>query len=294
MSETAASTPLAHRWTVGAIEAWTLLDGTLEASFSILQGVDTTEAGRLMEVAGRASLPRIAVNAFLLRTGHEVVLVDTGMGTLRPGFNRLPEALRAAGVSPADVTTVLLTHLHPDHVGGLASEGGSKAFPHATLVVSELETAYWLDGGMAARVPESARATFQTVADMLKPYGSSVRTFNGETEVLPGITAVPLAGHTHGHTGFLVESNNERTLIWGDIAHFPDIQGPRPQVTVGFDLDPVTAVATRQRVLARAAEQKLRVAGHHLHWPGLATVEQLPGNAGPDNLGYVIRPEPAV
>ena len=273
MSENTGMAP--HRWSCGDIEVHTLPDGVMHASFSVLQGIDTTESGRLMEVAGRAPLPDIAVNTFLVHAGGKLVLVDTGVGPSRgPELGLLPQMLRAVGVTPAEITTVLLTHLHGDHIGGLATEGGSKLFPHAELVVSKLETAYWLDRGMAARVPEDKRGAFDTAVAALKPYHGAIRTFTGEVELLPGITAVPLAGHTHGHTGFLLQSGGERALIWGDIVHFPDIQSARPEVTVGFDVDPVTAIDTRRRVLAQAADTGMRVAGMHMHAPGIGRVER--------------------
>lgn len=269
-----STTQAPHRWTVGEFEVHTLLDGVIESSFSLLQGIDTTESGVLIEAAGRVPLPRIAVNAFLLRRGAETVLIDTGLGRRTPGFGGVAAGLRSLGVAPEAVTTILMTHLHRDHVGGLLDDDGARAFPRAGLVASELETAYWLDGGMAARVSEDKRDAFLVAQAALRPYADVIRRIDGETEVLPGITAIPLAGHTHGHTGYLIASGGEQVLFWGDIVHFPDIQSARPEVTIGFDVDPVTAVDTRRRVFGRASAERLRVAGHHMHWPGTGLVEQ--------------------
>ena len=112
-----------------------------------------------------------------------------------------------------------------------------------------------------------------------------MHTFSGSVEVFPGVTSVPLHGHTPGHSGYMISSGNESLLIWGDIVHVPDIQIPRPEVTIEFDTDPHAAAATRKRLLDQVTTDRQLVAGMHMHFPGFAHVTR-------DDDGYRMVPEP--
>lgn len=265
------STPVRRR--VGDYTVTALGDGTLTLDFGILDGIDPVAAAAMLERAGRPPRPEIALNTFLIQGRGRTVLVDGGVGTLADTAGRLPAALKAAGAAPAEIGTILLTHAHPDHVGGLTGEGGRAAFPNAELVVNERERKFWLDDENLNRAGEGARPYFMRARDTFAAYGERVRVISAG-EVLPGIVAVKLPGHTAGHTGFRVESGGETLLIWGDIAHFPDIQGPNPEVTLMFDQDRAQAAATRRQVLEMAAVDGLAVAGMHLNAPGFARVER--------------------
>jgi glyoxylase-like metal-dependent hydrolase (beta-lactamase superfamily II) len=180
------------------------------------------------------------------------------------------ENLEAAGVAPAQIDTVLLTHMHPDHSNGLSDASGRPLFPNAELTMHAAELAFWHDDAAMAKADEASRQrNFQAARDQAAPYRQSgrVRTFEGG-EVLPGVTAMPFPGHTPGHTGYLVASGGDSLLIWGDIIHVPEIQIPRPEVTMAFDIDPAQAQATRRRVFDMVASDKLAFAGMHMHFPG--------------------------
>ncbi len=176
--------------------------------------------------------------------------------------------------------------MHPDHSAGLTDPNtGAKMFPNAELVVHENEPRHWNDDAAMARANERARKLyFQCAREQMAPYHNVMHTFSGSVEVFPGVTSVPLHGHTPGHSGYLVASGKDLLLIWGDIVHVPDIQVPRPEVTIEFDTDPQAAAATRRRVFDRVATDRQLIAGMHVHYPGFAHVVK-------QGDGYLMLPE---
>jgi glyoxylase-like metal-dependent hydrolase (beta-lactamase superfamily II) len=211
---------------------------------------------------------RTAVNCFIIHSGGRTALVDTGCGNkMAATGGKLMENLAAAGIAPAEVDTVLLTHMHPDHSNGLTDDSGTAIFPNAELVAHEAEARHWLDDAMMARVDDTSKLrNFQHARQQIAPYAGRHRTHAGG-EVFPGVTAMPFPGHTPGHSGYLIASGGESLLIWGDIVHVPEVQVPRPEVTMAFDVDPVQAAAMRRRVFDMVATDRVLVAGMHLHFP---------------------------
>jgi glyoxylase-like metal-dependent hydrolase (beta-lactamase superfamily II) len=225
------------------------------------------------------------VNAFLVHSGGKLALVDTGCGgAMGTTAGKLPANLAAAGVRPEEVDAVLLTHMHPDHSNGLADAGGRALFPRAELVMHEAEWAHWHDDAAMARADEASRErNFQAARDQAAPYRDRLRLFKGG-DVFPGVKAMPFPGHTPGHSGYMVASGGDSLLIWGDIVHVPEIQVPRPEVTMAFDVDPRQAEATRRRVFDMVAADKQAITGMHLHFPGHAHLVR-------QGDGYALLPE---
>ena len=254
---------------IGDITVTTLSDGFLEGSMAVMQNITVEDSSAMLRAAFRPVPRRTAVNTFLIRSQGRCALVDTGCGgKMQASAGRLLAHLAAVGVSPAEVDTVLLTHMHPDHSNGLVDDNGAKYFPNAELVMHAAEPRFWLDDAEMAKADENSRLrNFQHAREQIAPYAK--RLFTGG-EVFPGVTAMPLPGHTPGHTGYLVASGNEQLLIWGDIVHVPEVQVPRPDVTMAFDIDPAQAAATRLRMFDHVATDKLLVAGMHIHFPGYA------------------------
>jgi len=259
--------PGVHHRSVGEVLVTALNDGVLEASFDWLTHIDPAEPPALHAASFRAIPPRITINAFLLHLGERLVLVDSGCGaSMGPSLGRLAENLAAMGVAPAAIDTVLLTHLHPDHVGGLVDGAGKALLPNAELIVHAAEPPYWQDDAVLTQVSEENRPFVQLAREVLEAYRGRVRTI-AAGEALPGITAVPEPGHTPGHTGWLIASGADSLLIWGDIVHMPGVQFARPGAGMGFDADGAQAIATRQRIMDMAATDRLLVAGMHLDFP---------------------------
>ncbi|MEH3144998.1 MAG: MBL fold metallo-hydrolase [Methylobacterium frigidaeris] len=272
-------------WTLGDRVVVPLNDGHLAGSPGLVTGLDSETVARLQAEGFRdPASPRISVNAFLLLGGTAPVLIDAGLGQGGPDtLGHLPRALDACGVTPEAIGTVLISHMHSDHTGGLTAPDGTMRFPNAELVLPEAEAAYWLSDAEAARAPEARRRSFQAARDLVSLYGDRVRRAGGG-EVMPGIEAIPAPGHTPGHTAFRIQSGDRAVLVWGDVIHLPAVQFPRPDAGMVFDIDGEAARATRRRILDQAAAERSLVAGMHLDFPALGYVRR-------DGAGFAWVPE---
>jgi glyoxylase-like metal-dependent hydrolase (beta-lactamase superfamily II) len=269
MTDTAST----YRRRIGGATVTALSDGVVDASLKIIAGASADEVRNDLVERGFPVEPRISVNAFALQIDRHTTLIDTGAGgKFGATLGRLQDSLALAGIDPRDVETVLLTHMHPDHSNGLTDAKGSPIFPNAELVMHEDELAHWMDDArMAQASPRQRRDDFEAARREIAPYRDRLRLFR-KGEVISGVRALPLPGHTPGHTGYLIGSGPETLLIWGDVVHLPDVQLARPGVAVVLDTDKDAAIATRRRVLDMAAAEGFLVAGMHLHFPGFGRV----------------------
>lgn len=258
---------------IGDLTVTAVSDGYLHASFDFLANIDPADAARMQENAGITDHTSIHINCYLVRGGGRTILIDAGAGGFKQWGGRLTANLLLAGIHPYQIDAILLTHAHPDHVGGLKDASGEAVFPNAELVVHHREVAFWEDDGNLSRAPERARGNFLVARQAFEGYRDRLRTFDGD-EVLSGLTAVPLPGHTAGHTGYRIDSGNKSLLIWGDIVHFPQIQVPRPDVSIAFDQDAHLAADTRSRLLDLVSSDRLPVAGMHLGELGFAYIKR--------------------
>lgn len=265
------------RMMVDQHEVTALYDGYVDLETGLLKGMD--------QEALRAHLDALfidtehgvqtAVNAFLVHTGDHLVLVDAGSAAcFGPALGQVPDNLRASGYAPEEVDTILMTHLHPDHVCGLVDGDGEPVYPNAELRASRDDADFWLSEAQAEAVPEDDRAFFDMARDAVATYRETGRfsTFAPGEELLPGLQARDTHGHTPGHASFLFEGGDEEILVWGDVVHSYGVQFDDPAVAIEFDSDPEQAIATREEVLDGAAEEAHWVAGAHLPFPGLGHV----------------------
>ncbi|MDJ0387464.1 MBL fold metallo-hydrolase [Roseomonas sp. E05] len=267
-----AQVPSLYHRRIGDIVVTAVSDGHLDGSNAILQNLPQEEIAELLIGAFRPSPRRTSVNTFLIHAGGRVALIDTGCGpNLQASAGKLLGNLAALGLAPAAVDTVMLTHLHPDHSNALTDAAGAAVFPNAELALHEAELAYWQDPAAPEQVKARGQGVpyFAVAQAQMAPYQDRLRPFLGG-EVFPGVTAVPLPGHTPGHTGYRIASGDESLLIWGDIVHVPEVQVPHPEVTMQFDVDPALAAETRRRVFDMVATDRQLIAGMHTHFPAFA------------------------
>lgn len=259
---------------IGEFLIQAISDGHLTASLDLLSHIDPTEAAQLQLKAGVSDPASIHINCYLVRGRGRTVLIDAGAGGIKGWGGELRVNLLRAGVRPAEVDMILLTHAHPDHVGGLLDAQGDPVFPKAELLMHPRELSFWEDDGNLARSNERARGNFLLARQVFAAYRHSLRLM-AEGDAVPGISIVPLPGHTPGHAGYRVESADHTALIWGDIVHFPHIQISRPDVSIAFDQDPQRAAAVRSGLLDRASADRLIVAGMHLGELGFARIQRV-------------------
>ncbi|MEF2268549.1 MBL fold metallo-hydrolase [Janthinobacterium sp. LS2A] len=258
---------------IGEFSITAISDGHLSASLDLLSNIDVMHASKLQQDAGVNDPSSIHINCYLVRGRGRTILIDAGAGGFKQWGGKLKVNLALAGVQPSDIDTILLTHAHPDHVGGLLYASGEAAFPDAQLVVHQHEVSFWEDDGNLSRASDRARGNFLFARKVFEKYREKMRLFT-ENEVLPGISAMPLPGHTAGHSGYRIESGGRSLLIWGDIVHFPQIQIARPDVSIAFDQDPLLSAATRSTLLDVVSADNILIAGMHLGELGFARIRR--------------------
>ena len=260
--------------TIGEFAITPLWDGTIDANLEGIRGLDSRVARELIE-ADKARTGRdpiaMPVRAFLIRRGGRHILVDAGTGNTKgPLTGLLPASLAAIGVRPDQIATIVLTHIHMDHAGGLTDAAGRAVFPNAEVVLSEDEARYFLDTPVIALDARSQRNVAAQRA-ILSAYGGCVRRV-GDGAVVEGLQAMATPGHTPGHTGWLMRSAGETMLVLGDVVHLGAVQLPKPDTAMIYDVDPGRAAATRRRVLDWVADERVQVAGAHLAAPGIGHI----------------------
>lgn len=216
----------------------------------------------------------LAENALVLNTGKHLVLFDTGMGTspmFGPNAGRLLDNLAAAGIDRGDIDTVVLTHAHADHIGGLLDDAGRPNFPNASICLSQLDYEFWTDRRKLSD-PTARPDVIRWAIHHLEGCQSQLRFVVDGEEIVPGITAIATPGHTLGHMSQIIESAEVRVLNLGDVCHQYALVFPHPDWQFHVDVDPVQAVRTRRRMLELAAQERLFVMGYHLPFPGVGHV----------------------
>lgn len=260
------------RFEVGDGTVTAIYDGELELGGELFSGISDEEIANCLAEIGQKDGPvRGSLNAYIYQTPDKTILIDSGGKAAMPGTGKLLDGMSQAGFLPDDIDTVLCTHLHPDHIGGL-TEDGEAVFKNADLKVHQNELEFWSNAENRAKAPEMFQVFFDLATGVLAAYGDRLSTFDGETEIAAGVQTVPLPGHTPGHTGFQIGDGDDGLLIWGDIVHVQAFQMPHPKASIAFDLNSDMAVKTREAMLERAVGDKLRIAGMHLAHPGVGHV----------------------
>lgn len=271
------SAPAYYRMMLGDFEVTALSDGTTPLPVQDLLTRTTPEKTRQTLAASFVQLPyEMNFTAFLVNTGNKLVLIDTGAGAFfGPNLGKVVARLEASGYRPEQVDEVYITHMHPDHIGGLVDHGKA-VFPNAVVRADQHEADFWLSQAQMAKAPKEEQAFFKDAMDALQPYiqAGHFKTFHGDTELAPGIRSVSLSGHTPGHTGYMIQSKNQKMLVWGDTIHVPAVQFAQPDITIHFDTNSDAAESARLHVLADAAKDGYYVAGAHLNFPAIGHVRK--------------------
>ena len=270
--------------TLGETEILTLSDGSLELPADFIFGpMPQDELAPLLSGFGidRSAALTPPCNLTLLRRGDTLALFDAGSGlSFQPSAGRLPEALEAAGIDPFDITHVIFTHGHPDHLWGVLDDFDEPYFPDAEHMMGAVELDYWMDDATVASIGEERAAFAVGAKRRLEVIADRITRIADGDEVLPGVMAALTAGHTPGHLAFAVDG---AAMILGDAIGNDHVAFARPGWISGSDQDAAMAADTRLALFDRITADDMAVVGFHLGHGGMGRVERL-------TEGYAFRP----
>lgn len=275
-----------YQYQAGDVQITALLDGTNFMSPSLFKDISPQQVQEILKkyYADQDKGVQTSINAFLVNTGKSLVLVDSGAEScFGAHLGSILKNLVASGYKPEQVDTILLTHLHPDHVCGI-SQKGTANFPNATVYVSEDEAKYWLDPKQAAKLPKDKQANYLSTVKMIKeaitPYQAKQRfkTFKLGDEV-QGFKVINTAGHTPGHYSYELKTKDQSVVFIGDIVHSHTVQFDKPQTAIEYDIDPKKAVQTRLKQFANFAKNGQTIAAPHLPFPGIGHIYSADGKS---------------
>jgi glyoxylase-like metal-dependent hydrolase (beta-lactamase superfamily II) len=270
------SQPGYYRMSIGDAEVIALSDGTITLDMNaLLFNAKPEEISNLFQQNFlSATKIETSITAYLIRTNNKLILIDAGSGVfMGPTLGKLTQSLINAGFQPEQIDAVLLSHLHPDHVGGLIAND-KMVFPNATIYVNKSDTAFWLSGENTKKANANDKFFFDAAQKSIAPYlkAGKVKSFDDGTSLFPGLTTMATPGHSAGHTSYVFDSNGEKIVFWGDLIHAGAVQFEDPAVTIHFDSDAKKAAEERKQAFKEAAKTKYWVAAPHLSFPGIGHV----------------------
>lgn len=264
---------------IGDMEIISLLDGSIEVphreGFIKNANVDQTKAALRAAGLSDAHVP-IPFTAVAVKLRDRLVLVDTGAGgfpVYGPNSGKLRESMRAAGLDAKDVKTILISHLHGDHIFGLMDKDTkAQTFANAEIIVPAAELAWWTRPEVdTMQLGPTRQGLSQLVRTTLATW-KNVRPANENVEVLPGVRAVAAHGHSPGMVAYLISSGDKQLLVTADVSLLPALFLRNPDWQPALDQDPPMAVETRRQIFDRAAADKLVVTGTHWPLPNVGTI----------------------
>lgn len=272
-----------YRYKLGAYQITVLSDGTVPQDLHVLlKGTSKDEVDSLLKNAQLANPVEASINAFLIDTGKKLILVDTGAGSFfGAGYGgKMLERLNNAGYQASQITDILITHIHTDHSGGLVKDGQA-VFPNATVYVGKADLDFFLDAKNQNGVNGYDKAYFQQATTAFVPYLKlgHVSPISGNTMLFPGVVAMPTPGHTPGHYFYKVENQGKSITFIGDSIHVESVQFPKPEITITYDVDQVSASKQRVVQFKLLAKEHSLIAAPHLPYPGIGYINQ-------ENSGY--------
>lgn len=276
-SAPAAQPPGFYRFKVGSFTAITVHDGF---GTRPVEGLIVNKPVAEVQAALRADfLPTdtlvVPYTVTFVDTGRHLVAFDTGNGpNSNPNSGKLWDNMAAAGIDPARVTHVVMSHFHGDHIGGLIEPSGAAKYPQAAIIVPETEWRFWTDASNETRSPEYQRGTFANTARRFAPYKDRVQTLADGAEAVPGIRAVAAYGHTPGHTAYHIADGANEMIYLADTTNRPAPLAEHPDFHPVFDFDADMAEATRRRMFDRVATDRIAVTGYHFPFPAYGHMDR--------------------
>lgn len=266
-----------YRYKVGDVEVTAIHDGF---AMRPLDGfVKNAEVADVKKAMADAFLPEgplpITFTTLVLKTGGKTVLIDTGNGDNgAPTANRWMTNFKAAGFDPAQVDTIVVSHFHGDHIGGIRLKNGTAVFPKAEVIVPDAEWAFWTDEAKASAAPDGMKPAFANVKRVFDPIKKDVKQFSAGKEIVPGLTAVAAPGHTPGHSAFMLSSGSGKLMIVSDITNHPALFARNPNWAAVFDMDADKARETRIKLLDMAAAERTQLAFYHAPFPATGFIQK--------------------
>jgi glyoxylase-like metal-dependent hydrolase (beta-lactamase superfamily II) len=271
-----------YRFRIGDFECTTVWDGYIHHSYDgIFPNADPDEMLTLKQ-AYRLPLDHIPMdlNPVVVNTGDKLYLIDAGMGQtvdwFGPKMGRLLENLKAAGIDPADIDAVLMTHLHPDHAYGLIHPDGTPAFPNADIYCTDVDWAEWTS-------PDSLKLNnFRSpwtagVLEAVKPYQGRIKTFAVGATLAPGLSTFSVAGHAAGMCAYIFESQGEKVVFTGDVCHHQVFDPHHPEwfFHMDYDTNPQQGADAKTAIFTKVVAENIRYHGYHFPFPGIGTLERV-------------------
>ncbi len=275
-----------YRTTLGDFEITVLNDGTLDLPVDKLLKQPPEKTNAALAKSFQKVPLQTSVNGFLINTGSKLVLIDTGAASLfGPTLGQLLTNLRLSGYKPEQVDEIYISHMHGDHVGGLAYNE-QRVFPNAVVRAGKLDADYYLNQANLDKASGQAKDDFQGPMVSINPYvkAGKFQPIVANSELVPGIKSYFNGGHTPGHITYVVESKGQKLVLLGDLLHVQAVQFENPGVGIEFDSDSKVAIAERKEAFAAAAKEGYLIGAPHLSFPALGHVR---GNA---KIGYVFVP----
>ena len=265
-----------YKYKVGSIEVAAVYDGIWrkphDPTFIKNASIEDTK-----EALGKAGLTTefmpIPLTVVVLKIGDKYIMIDSGsgVGQWQANATNLPSNMKAAGIDRSQISTILVSHFHPDHVWGLMEKGTNAAvFPNAELVVNSTEYKWWTEPGRVEKLPEGRKPAGKRIGDVF-PTWKNWKLVENNAEVAPGVRLLAAPGHTPGHSAFLVTSGKDQLMVSNDAMYVPALLAPHPDWQGAYDQDGATAVTTRRKLMDRIIADKMMVCGAHFPFPGRGT-----------------------
>lgn len=249
---------------VGDFEIVVLKDGDLEFDNEVFPNLEESRINELLAKVGK-SVIQTNFHAVLVRSPNSCILIDAGAREFfGPGGGQFPEAMKEAGFSPEEVQKLVVTHLHPDHIGGMTHKADNSAiFPNAEFILTEKEHNFWTNDANFVNAPEQKVEWRGIASNVLDCYKDRIKIVASDAEIAPSVSFIDLPGHTAGHAGVRVESNGNQFIHTADILHAPDLQLSDPNISAVFDTNTEQAVKSRKQILDIIATDRILFTGTH-------------------------------